>query len=156
MLAVDPMQPVFDVKTMEERISAALAPERFQLGLIGAFAAIAIVLAALGVYGVMAYLVARRTREIGIRIAVGARHGQVQRLVLSETAALAITAAAVGLAGAWGLTRYLTSMLYGITALDAATFAIAPAILILIAVGASMIPAKRAASVDPMTALREE
>src|SRR5207302_671669 len=82
MYAVDRAQPVFDVKTMEERVSAALAPERFQLLLIGAFAAIAMVLAALGVYGVMAYLVTRRTREIGIRIAIGAQPAQVQRLVL--------------------------------------------------------------------------
>jgi putative ABC transport system permease protein len=156
MFAVDREQPVFDVKTMEERVSAALAPERFQLWLIVTFAGIAIVLAALGVYGVMAYLVTRRTREIGIRIAVGAQPAQVQRLVLAETAVLAVAAAFAGLAGAWGLTRYLKTMLYGVTALDAATFGAAPVVLVIVALGASAIPARRAARVDPVLALREE
>jgi putative ABC transport system permease protein len=156
MYAVDRSQPVFDVKTMEERVSAALAPERFQLALIGIFAGIAIVLAALGVYGVMAHLVTRRTREIGIRIAVGAQPAQVQGLVLVETAVLAVAAAVAGLGGAWGLTRYLKTMLYGVTALDATTFVAAPAMLIGVALAASLIPARRAARIDPMTALREE
>jgi len=154
--AVDREQPVFDMKTMEQRVSAALAPERFQLWLIGTFASIALVLAAVGVYGVMAYLVTRRTREIGIRIALGARPAQVQRMVLGETAALAIAASVAGLGGAWALTRYLKTMLYGVTALDAPVFAIAPVVLILVAVAASAVPARRAATVDPMTALREE
>jgi ABC-type antimicrobial peptide transport system permease subunit len=117
---------------------------------------VALVLAAVGVYGVMAYLVTRRTREIGIRIAVGARPGQVQRLVLMETGFLAVVAAATGLAGAWGTTRYLETMLYGTKPLDAVTFAIAPLLLIVVAIGAALIPARRAATVDPLTALRQE
>ena len=156
MYAADSTQPVFDVRTMDQRIAASLAPERFQLGLIGCFAVIAIVLAAIGVYGVMAYLVTSRTREIGIRIAVGARPGQVQRLVLSETAILAAAAAATGLAGAWGLTRYLKSMLYGVATVDAVTFTAAPLVLIFVALAAALLPARRAATVDPLTALREE
>jgi putative ABC transport system permease protein len=156
LYAVDRAQPVFDEKTMEERVADILAPQRFQLLLIGAFAAIAMALAAIGVYGVMAFLVTRRTREIGIRIAVGAQPGQVQRAVLSESLMLAAVAAAVGLAGAWAVTRYLRSMLYGVSTLDAATFAIAAVVLIAVAASASLGPARRAAQVDPMSALREE
>ena len=141
---------------MDQRVSATLAPERFQLILIGGFAGIAIILAAVGVYGVMAYLVTQRTREIGIRIAIGARPAQVQSLVLLETAALAALAALTGMAGAWALTRYLKTMLYGVTTLDTATFAIAPLLLFFVALGASLIPARRAATVDPLGALRDE
>ncbi|HTS64781.1 MAG TPA: ABC transporter permease [Candidatus Acidoferrales bacterium] len=156
MYAVDRSQPVFDVKTMDERVAAALAPQRFNLLLLGLFAAMAVVLASLGVYGVMAYLVTRRTREIGIRIAIGARPEQVQRQVLAETAWLAAAAVCAGVAGAWGLTRYLRSLLYGVTALDAATFAAAAALLVAIAIAASAAPARRASLVDPVAALREE
>ena len=154
--SVDRSQPVSDVKTMEERLSGSLAPQRFNLVLIGTFAAIAIILAALGVYGVMSYLVNRRTREVGIRIALGARPEQVMRQVVGESLALSLVAVLAGLAGAWGLTRYLHSMLYGVTALDGATFAAMPLLLAAIAVSASFVPARRASRIDPMTALREE
>ena len=154
--SVDRSQPVSDVKTMEERLSGSLAPQRFNLVLIGTFAAIAIILAALGVYGVMSYLVNRRTREVGIRIALGARPEQVMRQVVGESLALSLVAVAAGLAGAWGLTRYLHSMLYGVTALDGATFAAMPLLLAAIAVAASSVPARRASRIDPMAALREE
>ncbi|HEY2012253.1 MAG TPA: FtsX-like permease family protein, partial [Bryobacteraceae bacterium] len=154
--SVDRAQPVFDVKTMDDRLTDSLAPQRFYLLLIGSFAAIAMVLAMLGTYGVMSYLVNRRTREIGIRIALGARPEQVMRRVVGESAALALVAAAAGLAGAWGLTRYLKSMLYGVTALDSATFALMTLLLAAVAVAASFIPARRASRIDAMTALREE
>jgi len=154
--AVDRSQPVFDVKTMEQRLDDSLAPRRFQLLLIGTFAFIAIVLAALGVYGVMSYLVTQRTREIGIRMAMGARPGQVERLVVGETVALALVAVAAGLGGAWGLTRYLKSMLYGVTPLDGPTLAAMPLLLVGIALAASFVPARKAARIDPMVALREE
>ena len=154
--AVDRNQPVFDVKTMEERVADSLAPQRFHLALIGTFAMIALVLSALGVYGVLSYLVTRRTREIGIRIAMGARPGEVQRLVVEESAVLAGMSVLVGLGGAWALTRYLQSMLYGVTALDGATFAIMPVVLIALAIASSVMPAWRASRIDPMTALREE
>ncbi|MGI8741985.1 MAG: ABC transporter permease [Bryobacteraceae bacterium] len=153
--AVDRNQPVFDVRTMEERLADSLAPQRFQLLLIGTFAVIAIVLAAIGVYGVMSYLVTRRTREIGIRVAMGARPQHVLVLVVRESFALAVAGVFVGLGGAWALTRYLTSMLYGVTVLDSAVFATMPMLLAAIAIGAAWAPARRASRIDPMTALRE-
>ncbi len=125
LYAVDRSQPIFDVKTMEQRVADTLAPQRFQLLLIGIFAAMAVILAALGVYGVMAYLVTRRTREIGIRMAIGARPEQVRGQILRESLALAATAVVAGIAAAWGLTRYLTAMLYGVTAMDGITFSAA-------------------------------
>jgi len=154
--AVDRNQPVFAVKTMEELLDESLAPERFHLLLIGVFAFIAIALAAIGVYGVMSYLVTWRTREIGIRVAMGARPGVVARRVVGESVALAALAALNGLAGAWALTRYVKSMLYGVSALDAVTFVIAPLVLLAVVVAAAIGPAWRAARVDPMEALRHE
>ena len=154
--AEDRNQPVFDVKTMEERLEDATAGQRFQLLLIGTFAALALVLAAAGVYGVMSYLVTRRTRELGIRIALGASPENVMRQVLRENLMLVLVAVACGLGGAWALTRYLKTMLYGVTTLDAPTLAVAPAILAATVVLASLGPAKRAGRVDPMVALREE
>ena len=156
MYAVDRGQPVFDEKSMDERVALALAPQRFNLLLLGLFAGMAVVLASVGVYGVMAYLVTRRTREIGIRIAIGARPEQVRGQVLTETAWLAAAAAGAGLAGAWALTRFLGTMLYGVTALDVGTFAGAAALLTVIAIAASALPAHRASQVDPAIALREE
>jgi len=108
------------------------------------------------VYGVMSYLVTRRTRELGIRIALGARPEDVVRHVLGENLVLVLVAVAAGLGGAWALTRYLKTMLYGVTTLDAPTLAVAPAILAATVALASLGPARRAARVDPMTALREE
>jgi putative ABC transport system permease protein len=154
--SVDRNQPVFDVQTMDERIATSLAPQRFELILIGAFAAIAITLAAAGVYGVMSYLVGRRTREIGIRMAMGATPARVMRLVTGETAALALIAVIAGLGGAWALTRYIKTLLYGVTELDPTTFTAAPVFLAAIVLAASIGPATRATSVDPLTALREE
>jgi putative ABC transport system permease protein len=154
--AVDRNQPVFDVKTMDERLAASLAPQRFHLMLIGTFAGIALVLSTLGVYGVLSYLVTRRTREIGIRIAMGAQAGEVRRMVVRESMVLAVLAVLAGLGGAWGLTRYLQSMLYGVTPLDGATFAVMPVLLLALAIAASVVPAGRASRIDPMAALREE
>jgi putative ABC transport system permease protein len=153
---VDPDQPMVDVKTMDQRVDDALSPERFSLILIGTFAAIAVILAAAGVYGVMSYLVARRTREIGIRIAMGASPAAVVRLILGESLALSLLAIAVGLGGAWWLTSYVESLLYGVVPLDAATFAATSAILALIVAAASLGPAYRASQVDPIHALQEE
>jgi putative ABC transport system permease protein len=141
---------------MDERIDAALAPARFQLVLIGAFTAIAILLAAAGVYGVMSYLVGRRTREIGIRMAMGATPARVVRLVAGETIALALVAVIAGLGGAWALTRYIKTLLYGVTVLDPVTFTATPVLLALIVLAATLGPARRASKVDPLVALREE
>jgi ABC-type antimicrobial peptide transport system permease subunit len=153
---VDRNEPVFDVKTMDERLADALAPQRFHLLLIGIFAAIAIGLAAVGVYGVMSYLVTQRSREIGIRVALGAQLKDVLRLTLGETLKWTTLAAATGLGCAWALTRYLASMLYGVTALDAMTFAAMPFLLVVIALVATLAPALRALRIDPATVLREE
>jgi putative ABC transport system permease protein len=153
---LDRSQPVFDVMTMDDRLDLGLAPQRFQLTLIGLLAAIAILLATAGVYGLMSYLVAQRTREIGIRIAVGASPAQVLRLMMKESVPLVLLAVALGLAGAWALTRYAQSLLYGITALDAPAYAFAPMALILAVFAASLAPARRAARVDPIDALRNE
>jgi len=153
---LDRDQPVFNVRTMEERLSLSLAPERFHLILIGTFAAIAVVLAALGVYGVMCYLVAQRTREIGIRIALGARSWDVAGLVMKESALLAVAGLLAGLSGSWALTRYLRSLLHGVATGDTATFATMPVLLLVIAAGAALVPALRAARIDPVAAFRED
>ncbi|MBV8817008.1 MAG: FtsX-like permease family protein, partial [Acidobacteriaceae bacterium] len=156
LYAVDRKQPVFDVKTMQERQDQAMAPQRFELFLIGTFAVIAVVLAAFGIYGVMSYLVARRRREIGIRLALGAAPRNVLRLMMRETVVLACVAVLAGLAGAWALTRFLGSMLYGVTAKDPVTFAATPVLLVAIALAGSLWPARQAAMTEPSIALREE
>jgi predicted permease len=154
--ATDREQPVFDVKSMEDRVAESLAPGRFQLLLIGTFTFLALALAAVGVYGVMSYVVARRNREIAIRMAIGAQPADVMQMIFRESMALIPVAVLAGLAGGWGLTRFVRTMLYGIAALDAPTFLIAPLILAAVVVAASLGPARRAATVDPMSALREE
>jgi putative ABC transport system permease protein len=154
--AVNRDQPIYDVKTMDQRKDAALAPERFQVILIASLALIAILLAAAGVYGTMSYLVARRTREIGIRMAMGARQADVLRMVLGETSRLVLLAIAAGLAGAWAVTRYIRSMLHGVSELDPTTFALTSLLLAVIVLIASFGPALRAVRVDPITALRDE
>jgi putative ABC transport system permease protein len=154
--AVERDQPIFDVKTMDERRDAALAPERFQLILMGVFAAIAIFLAAAGVYGVMSYLVIRRAREIGIRMAMGAGTADVLRIVLGESALLALLAVLLGLGGAWALTRYLHAVLFGVTERDPVTFTVTPILLAVLVMAASLAPARRALHIDPAIALRDE
>jgi putative ABC transport system permease protein len=154
--SVDRDQPIFDQETMEERRDAAMAPPRFQLILIGAFAGLAVLLAVAGIYGVMSYLVSRRTREIGIRIAMGARPADVVRMVLGESSVLGLGAVLAGLGGAWALTRYIRSMLYGITELDSVTFTVTPVLLALVSLTATLGPARRAARVDPVKALKDE
>jgi putative ABC transport system permease protein len=153
---VDRNEPLTDVSTMNDRLTAALAAPRFHLLLIGAFAGIALLLAAIGVFGVVSYLVTQRTREIGIRMALGARIEDVLRLVLGESLGWVIAAIVLGLGGAWGLTRYLKSMLYGVTPIDSMTFVLMPLMLAIAALAASLAPAAKATRVDPATALREE
>jgi putative ABC transport system permease protein len=154
--AVDLDQPVFDVKTMDERRAAALTPERFQLGVIGSLTLIALLLAAAGVYGVTSYLVTRRTREIGIRVAMGARPADVLGMVLGEALFLVLFGVGAGLGGAWALTRYIRSMLYNVSELDASTFLLAPLLLTTIVLVATFAPARYASRIDPAIALREE
>jgi putative ABC transport system permease protein len=154
--AVDRNQPVFDVRTMDERLAASLSSQQFQLILVGCFAFTALLLAAAGVYGVMSYLVSQRSREIGIRMALGARPADVLRLVAMESAGLSLVAIAAGLAGAWALTRYIKSILYGVTPLDASSFALAPVVLLAAVLAATIGPARHASKIDPIRSLREE
>lgn len=154
--AVDPDQPVFDVKTMEERRDSVLSPRRFQLAIIGSLALIALLLAAAGVYGVTSYLVARRTREFAIRVAAGARPGDIFGMVLREAIVLALTAVAAGLGGAWLLTRSLRSLRYGVPEADAAAFCLAAGLLAATVIVAALGPARSALRADPARALREE
>jgi predicted permease len=154
--AVDPDQPIFDVRTMDERVQAALTSGRVAILLAGAFALVATLLAAAGVYGVMSYLVACRKREIGIRVALGARPFNILNLVLAETAFLALASVVLGLGGGWAFTRYIRSLLHGVNELDPVTFLSMPAVLVVIVIVASLGPSFRALHVDPMTALREE
>jgi putative ABC transport system permease protein len=145
---VDRNEPLTDVSTMNDRLTAALATPRFHLLLIGAFAAIALLLAAIGVFGVVSYLVTHRTREIGIRMALGARIEDVLRLVLGESLGWVIAAIVLGLGGAWGLTRYLKSMLYGVTPVDSMTFVLMPLMLAVAGLAASLAPAAKATRVS--------
>jgi putative ABC transport system permease protein len=154
--SVDRNEPVFDVASMDERLADSLAPQRFHLLLVGTFAVIALVLSAVGIYGVMSYLVARRRREIGIRLAVGAQPAQIVGMVTGESFLLILVALLAGLTGAWGVTRYLKSMLYGVTPFDAVSFTATPLLLAVIALTASFFPAQKAAETDPTVILREE
>jgi putative ABC transport system permease protein len=153
---MDRDQPVFDAKTMEQRLKDSLGSRRFNAVLTAAFALVAAFLACTGVYGVMSYLVALRTSEIGIRLALGARREQVLALILREGSALAIIGVALGLAGAFALSRYLANLLYDVSTHDLATFIAVTAGLFAAAVAASAIPGRRAANVDPAIALRHD
>lgn len=156
VIATDPQQAVYNIRPMEEVISSALAPQRVNAILITSFSMVALLLAAVGVYGVIAYGVTRRTREIGIRIALGANASDVVHLVMREGLALAIVGVGLGLAGAWALRRVVQSMLYGVGTGDPAAFAAAAVLLMSIAVLATLIPSRRATRVDPVRAIRVE
>jgi predicted permease len=153
---VDPTLPLYDVLTMQEVIDKSLASRRLNLWLLGFFAAVALVLAATGLYGVISYLVAQRTREIGVRMALGAQKSDVQGLVLRQAAALAGFGILLGVAGALAFTRVLDSLLYGVSSRDPLTFAALSALLAAVALLASWVPARRASRVSPMVAIRAE
>jgi ABC-type antimicrobial peptide transport system permease subunit len=141
---------------MEEHVSSAFFLPRLAATLFGVFGGIGLVLATVGLYGVMSYAVSRRTREIGIRMAMGAQPGTVERFVLRQGLVLTLIAVALGWPAAWMLAKLSASFLYGIYPHDALTFAIVPPFLAAIALAACWIPARRAASIDPMQALRTE
>jgi ABC-type antimicrobial peptide transport system permease subunit len=149
-------QTIYNDQTMESVISDSMAARRFAMILLGAFAALALGLASVGIYGVIAYVVGERTQEIGIRMALGARQKDVLRLVLWQGTRLALLGAAIGLGAALILTRLMTRLLYGVSATDPATFAGLAAVLIVVAVAACWIPARKAMRVDPVVALRYE
>jgi putative ABC transport system permease protein len=152
----DPDQPTHSVRSMADVQAAATASRRFAMQLVGGFALLALVLAAIGIYGVMAYLVSQRTREIGIRMALGARPASVVGLVVSYALALAVGGVLVGIVGAAVLTRLIAGMLFGVSPSDPLTFATIALTLIATALAATLTPARRAARVDPMVALRAE
>jgi predicted permease len=154
--AVDPSVAVYGVRTMQDRLYDSLARQRFASIMLGAFAAFALLLAAVGVYGVMSYLVTQSTHDIGVRVALGARPGNIIGLVVRQGMELAMIGIFVGLAGAVGLTRVMASLLFGVTATDAVTFGAVSIILAAVAFAATAIPARRATRVDPMIALRDE
>ncbi len=153
---LDPELPVYDVSTMEQRLYDSLARQRFSMLLLGVFALFAVILAAIGIYGVMAYSVNQRTHEIGIRMALGAQPRNILRLVIRQALILVTVGIAIGLAAAFALTQVMSSLLYGVSTTDALTFALTAFALGAIALFASYIPARRAARVDPMVALRYE
>jgi predicted permease len=154
--AVDPTVVVYGIRTMQERLYDSLARQRFASTLLSAFAAFALLLAAVGLYGVMSYLVTQSTRDIGVRVALGARPGDIIRMVVRQGMELLAVGILAGLAGAAALTRVMASLLFGVSATDAATFAAVPALLAAVAFAATIIPALRAIRVDPIVALREE
>jgi ABC-type antimicrobial peptide transport system permease subunit len=153
---VNSEQVVAGAQTMDEIISSSIAGRRFSMILLGSFALLALLLSSMGIYGVVSYLVGQQTREIGIRIALGAQRGDVMRLVLGDGVKMALTGVAVGLAAAVGLTRLMTSVLFGVSATDPLTFGGVALLLALVALAAAYIPARRATRVDPLVALRYE
>ena len=154
--AVDPDEPIYNVRSMRDVEAASLSPQRLQIALIGLFAALALVLACMGIYGVMAYSVQQRTNEIGVRMALGAQTANVLSLVLGEGLRLAILGAAIGLAGSFFAARLLSGMLFGVAPSDPLTFTSVAVVLVAVAMVACYIPARRATRVDPLVALRYE
>jgi ABC-type antimicrobial peptide transport system permease subunit len=153
---IDPNLPVASVRTMEELLDGTLSPRRFQMVLLGGFATVALTLAAIGLFGVMAYLVAQRTREIGIRMALGAERAQIFKLVLGHGMLLTGIGIAAGVGGALALSRVMSTMLFGVKPRDPLTFAATAAVLALAAFAACCLPARRATAVEPVIALRYE
>jgi len=154
--AIDQDQPVAEVETMDQLVAHSVARTRFNTLLLAVFAVVALMLAAVGVYGIMAYSVTQRTHEIGIRMALGAQHRDIFRMVVGQGMVLATAGISIGLAAAFGLTRLMSSLLFGVSATDPVTFAMLSLTLALVALLATYLPARRAMRVDPMEAHRYE
>ena len=154
--ALDPTMPVYDVRTMQDRVKDSMARQRFSTIMLGVFAVFALILATVGVYGVMSYLVTQGTHDIGVRIALGAQRGSIVRMVIRHGLELCVTGVILGLIGAMALTRVMASLLFGVSATDLVTFSAVPVLLVVIALLASYFPARRATRVDPVVALRDE
>jgi ABC-type antimicrobial peptide transport system permease subunit len=153
---LDPDLPMYNVRTMDDRVSESLAERRFAMQLLTIFAAVALGLAAIGIYGVMAYLVSQGRRELGIRLALGATPRAVVWLVGRHALVIAAAGVSVGIVAALGLTRFMESLLFGVHAADPVTFVSIAAALVLVAVTAGYIPARRAGRIDPVISLRSE
>jgi len=153
---IDKDQPVSDVMTMEQRLAKSVASSRFVMLLLGGFSVLALGLAAVGIYGVMSYLVTQRTQEIGVRMALGAQKRDVLKLVVGKGMVLAIVGLAIGLLASLALTRLMRSLLFEVTPTDWLTFVITSVVLLTVALLACYIPARRATKVDPLVALRYE
>jgi putative ABC transport system permease protein len=153
---IDPTQSAGEIRTLDEYVARSIATPRFTALLVGSFAGLALLLAGFGLYGVMAYSVAQRSREIGIRMALGAQPADVRTLVVGQALRMGVIGLALGLAGALAATRVLDSLLFGVTAGDPATFAAVSAALLTVLLFAAYLPARRATRVDPMVALRTE
>jgi putative ABC transport system permease protein len=154
--SLDPAVAAADVRTMEDVVDTSVAQRRLTMLLLSVFAGLAVLLAAVGIYGVISYSVSQRTQEIGIRMALGAPRAAVMRMVVGQAMLLAVAGLAAGAAGAWGLTRLMQKLLFGVTPSDPATFAAVSALLTVVACAASLVPAMRATRVDPVIALRSE
>ncbi|MBV9886412.1 MAG: FtsX-like permease family protein, partial [Acidobacteria bacterium] len=153
---VDPLIPTGSTRSMEQVLSRSLALRNFMRMLLSAFAILALLLAAIGIYGVISYAVSQRTREIGVRMALGATPAGMLSLILRESLQLIFFGVVIGIAAALGLTRMLASMLYGVSSTDPLIFLSVTALLVVIALAACLIPARRAMQIDPMVALRHE
>lgn len=153
---IDPTIAVFDVQTMSERMSSSMARQRFSTLMLGSFAGFALILTIVGVYGVMSHLVAQGAHDIGVRMALGAERASILRMVLRQGLELTVAGCIAGLAGALALTRVMATLLFGVSTTDIATFAAIPLVLILTAMIASYVPARRATRLDPVVALRDE
>jgi putative ABC transport system permease protein len=154
--AIDKDQPLGNVQSLDSIVERSVAPRRFNLLLLGVFAIIALLLGAVGLYGVMSYAVTQRTREIGIRMALGAQRSDVLRLVIRQGMLLSSIGILIGLAASFAVTRLIKSLLYGVSATDPATLIIISLLLTAVALLACYVPARRAMKVDPMVAVRHE
>jgi putative ABC transport system permease protein len=153
--ALDKDQPIYNVRTMDDVVANSLGTRRVSMQLFAVFAIAALLLAAIGIYGVMAYSVTQRTREIGIRMALGAQRSDVLALVIRQGMRLTVIGVVVGVAGAFALTRLMANLLFGVAATDPLTFAVIPLLLLFVAFVACYLPARRAARLDPTIALAQ-
>ncbi len=156
MHAIDKDLALTDVTTLVDEVHGSVKEQRFRTSLLSGFAAVALLLAAIGIYGVLAYLVAQRSREIGIRMALGAERSRVLQMVLRQGLQPVLFGAVAGILGAIALTRLMKQLLFHVDALDPATYLWTACVLLAVAIGACYVPARRATNVDPMVALRDE
>jgi putative ABC transport system permease protein len=154
--AIDNAQPISEARTMDDIVAQSFTRDRFAVVVLGAFACLALILAVVGIYGVMAYSVTQRTNEIGVRIALGAQRGGILRLIIGQSLWLVVIGLSVGLTGAVALSGVLGSLLYEVKPRDPWTFAVVTIVLLTVALAAAFIPARRASRVDPVAALRAE